>query len=106
NSREQQPNGKTAKGRGHAFHHAPKIDAHVFRKLGGGQNVIHFVGDLSQVLAGRRYINVGDSLNLVVVHLGRRLNVLNFYDSIQRGWLLQVGGADGNVGQVGRIVNG
>ena len=41
------------------------------------QDFSNRVRDLAQVLSGRRHVDVGDSLNLVVVHFRRRLNKPN-----------------------------
>ena len=72
--REQEAQPETFEGGFHAFHHAAQRDSHVRRIRGMVQDFSNRVRDLTQVLSGRRHVDVGDSLNLVVVHFRRRLN--------------------------------
>ena len=66
---------------------------------------LHLVCDLPKAFANWRHIHVRDPLNLVVIHFGRCPDVLDLYNGIQGCGLLEVGSADRNICEIGKVVN-
>ncbi len=64
------------------------------------------VRSLAQILAHRSHVNVHNALDLIVVHLGRRLKIHQLHHRIERGRLLQIRRAQRNLLQVQQIVDG
>ena len=73
--RQRKADGEALERRLHALHHAAQVDAHVAGNFMPAISLSISVGDLAQVFAGRRDVDVGHALNLVMVHFGGRLDV-------------------------------
>ena len=63
--------------------------------------------NLAQILSRRRHIHVDDTLDLIVIDFGRRLNVDPDFHHVNRAWSgsLQIRRAQRNLLQIDQIVN-
>ncbi len=61
---------------------------------------------LAQVLAHRRYIDIHDALNLIVVDFRGGLQIHQLHHRIERGGSFHVGRAERNLLQINQVVNG
>ena len=83
---KNQSKSKTSEGLIHALYRPAKIYVHAFGKLGVFQNLLNAAGHAAEIFRGRRYVQIEDAAELVVIHLGGRFDGSEFDDGVQWTW--------------------
>jgi hypothetical protein len=75
------------------------------RYLLTGYDPIDTLREPAQVLSRRRYIDINDAAQLIVIYLRRRIDLLHASDRTQVGRLCSVAGTHRNLFKVGERLN-